>query len=52
MYASSPVINEDMFDYAGAVEYSVRDRLMQERLYGCAAMGIDGLRLVYKEEEE
>lgn len=40
----APVIDEDRFDYVGTLDYSLQDRIMQERKYGCSVMSLSGLR--------
>lgn len=40
----SPVIAEDRFDYVGTLDYSLQERIMQERKYGCSVMSISGLK--------
>ena len=40
----SPVISEDRFDYVGTLEYSVADRIQQEKKYGSSVMSFSGLK--------
>ncbi|MGN1415697.1 MAG: hypothetical protein ACI4XF_02570 [Oscillospiraceae bacterium] len=40
----APVIDEDRFDYVGTLGYSLQERIMQEKKYGCSVMSISGLR--------
>ncbi|MGN0691060.1 MAG: hypothetical protein ACI4K7_01790, partial [Oscillospiraceae bacterium] len=40
----APVIDEDRFDYVGTLDYSIQERIMQERKYGCSVMSLSGLR--------
>lgn len=40
----SPVIAEDRFDYVGTLDYSLQERIMQEKKYGCSVMSFSGLK--------
>ncbi len=40
----APVIDEDRFDYVGTLDYSIQERIMQEKKYGCSMMSLTGLR--------
>ena len=50
--ASAPNISEDRFDYIGAVSNELMNRIMQEKLYGGSMISYNGLKMVYREEEE
>lgn len=42
----SPVLAEDRFDYVGTLEYSIADRILQEKKYGSSVMSLSGLKFV------
>ncbi|MGN0695885.1 MAG: hypothetical protein ACI4J5_03850 [Oscillospiraceae bacterium] len=40
----APVIAEDRYDYVGTLDYSIGERIMQEKKYGCSVMSLTGLK--------
>lgn len=48
----SPSISEDRFDYVGSVEYSLAERILEEKRYGTTKISYSGLKFVKNPNED